>query len=117
MIESESQNDAIIVVSQNHRIIYDELVHYAALEGVSLPGGASGAPSGAFGEPHPGARPLPAHHPLSQGPPYGSAGVNSHRPGMPPGMGAGDALKGWGHLAGGGLPKTSFFQLTYKPNL
>ncbi|KAM6427571.1 homeobox protein Meis3 isoform 2-T3 [Liasis olivaceus] len=60
---------------------YDDLVHYAGMDGVSLP---------AFGDPHSG-RGL-QHHALNQGAPYGSAGVN-HRPGMPPGLGSNDALK------------------------
>ncbi|XP_039225137.1 homeobox protein Meis3 isoform X2 [Crotalus tigris] len=61
---------------------YDDLVHYAGMDGgVSLP---------AFGDPHSG-RAL-QHHALNQGGPYGAAGVN-HRPGMPPGLGANDALK------------------------
>uniref|UniRef100_A0A670ZAH2 Uncharacterized protein n=1 Tax=Pseudonaja textilis TaxID=8673 RepID=A0A670ZAH2_PSETE len=61
---------------------YDDLVHYAGMDGgVSLP---------AFGDPHSG-RGL-QHHALNQGGPYGSAGVN-HRPGMPPGLGSNDALK------------------------
>ncbi|XP_077192642.1 homeobox protein Meis3 isoform X6 [Paroedura picta] len=59
---------------------YDDLVHYAGMDGVSLPG---------FGDPH-GGRALP-HHSLNQGSPYGSAGVN-HRPGMP-NLGTNDALK------------------------
>ncbi|KAL7980779.1 hypothetical protein Chor_001933 [Crotalus horridus] len=63
-------------------IQYDDLVHYAGMDGgVSLP---------AFGDPHSG-RGL-QHHALNQGGPYGAAGVN-HRPGMPPGLGANDALK------------------------
>lgn len=60
---------------------YDDLVHYAGMDGVSLPG---------FGDPHAG-RGL-QHHSLNQGSPYGSAGVN-HRPGMPPNLGTNDALK------------------------
>ncbi|XP_077788455.1 homeobox protein Meis3 isoform X1 [Podarcis muralis] len=60
---------------------YDDLVHYAGMDGVSLPG---------FGDPHTG-RGL-QHHALNQGGPYGSAGVN-HRPGLPPGLGTNDALK------------------------
>ncbi|XP_078236233.1 homeobox protein Meis3 isoform X2 [Pogona vitticeps] len=62
-------------------IEYDELVHYAGMDGVSLP---------AFGDPHTG-RSL-QHHALNQASPYGSTGVN-HRPGLPPALGANDALK------------------------
>uniref|UniRef100_A0A8C3XUW7 Meis homeobox 3 n=1 Tax=Chelydra serpentina TaxID=8475 RepID=A0A8C3XUW7_CHESE len=60
---------------------YDDLVHYPAMDGVALPG---------FGDPH-SARSL-QHHALSQGSPYGSAGV-AHRAGLPPGLGNTDALK------------------------
>uniref|UniRef100_A0A8C6VLF7 Homeobox domain-containing protein n=1 Tax=Naja naja TaxID=35670 RepID=A0A8C6VLF7_NAJNA len=68
--------------NENQPTTYDDLVHYAGMDGgVSLP---------AFGDPHSG-RGL-QHHALNQGGPYGSAGVN-HRPGMPPGLGSNDALK------------------------
>uniref|UniRef100_A0A8C6VNX2 Uncharacterized protein n=1 Tax=Naja naja TaxID=35670 RepID=A0A8C6VNX2_NAJNA len=61
--------------NENQPTTYDDLVHYAGMDGgVSLP---------AFGDPHSG-RGL-QHHALNQGGPYGSAGVN-HRPGMPPGL-------------------------------
>uniref|UniRef100_H3B4V1 Meis homeobox 3 n=1 Tax=Latimeria chalumnae TaxID=7897 RepID=H3B4V1_LATCH len=60
---------------------YDDLVHYAGMDGVSLPG---------FGDPHAG-RNL-QHHPLTQSSPYGS-GMGHHRAGIPPGLGGNDGLK------------------------
>ncbi|KAJ1107522.1 hypothetical protein NDU88_004912 [Pleurodeles waltl] len=60
---------------------YDELVHYAGMDGIPLPG---------FGDPHVG-RSL-QHHPLNQSSPYGSSGA-AHRAAMAPGLGSNDGLK------------------------
>ncbi|XP_028663585.2 homeobox protein Meis3 isoform X2 [Erpetoichthys calabaricus] len=60
---------------------YDELVHYPGMDGVPVPG---------FVDPH-GNRAV-AHHPLTQGSPYGHGG-GPHRTGLPTGLGASDLLK------------------------
>ncbi|XP_043938943.1 homeobox protein meis3-like isoform X2 [Protopterus annectens] len=66
-----------------HRPVqYDELVHYAGMDGVPLSG---------FGDPHT-ARAL-QHHQLTQGSPYGAASGAHHRATMPVGLVPNDSLK------------------------